>query len=78
MIPMSAPWVHILELREKAVQLKEERDQLRARLDDISQQNQQDLADALEQLSLEMDEKAKLEQERIKLDCEWAANPGIM
>ena len=52
------------------MQLKEERDQLRARLDDISQQNQQDLADALEQLSLEMEEKAKLEQERIKLDCE--------
>ena len=63
-----APWVHILELREKAVKLKEERDQLRSRLDDVTEQNQRDLAEALEQLSIEMEEKGKMEQERVKLE----------
>ena len=63
-----APSHHILSLKEKHVSTREERDALRTRLEELSEQNQQDLAEALERLSLEMEEKGRDDMERLKLE----------
>ena len=54
---------------------REERDELRSRLEQISDQNQRDLADALERLSLEMEEKGKDDVERVKLESKSYFEP---
>ena len=58
----------MLSLREKAIQLKTERDDLRKQLDDVIERKQKETAEALEQLSLEMEEREKAVVERVKLE----------
>ena len=55
-------------LREKAMEVKQERDDLRKQLDDVIERKQKETAESLEQLSLEMEEREKAVVERVKLE----------
>ena len=54
------------------MEVREERDGLRARMDELTETNARDMEANLESLSLEMEEKAKMEQEKIKLECQYS------
>ena len=66
-----APSTHMASLREKAMEVKQERDDLRKQLDDVIERKQKETAESLEQLSLEMEEREKAVVERVKSECTY-------